>query len=138
VKRPTYGKELCLLCLDGGGVRGLSTLHILKRLMESVNPNNPQRNQTTSTGGLIALMLGRLGMPVDEAIEAYLDLSPKIFTKVHHRVTLKGQLQGRFDHTALETGVRELMDEKGFPAEDLLRNSCGEGCKTYGIRGHNQ
>jgi predicted acylesterase/phospholipase RssA len=145
VKRPTYGKELCLLCLDGGGVRGLSTLHILKRLMESVNPNNPPKPCEyfdmiggTSTGGLIALMLGRLGMPVDEAIEAYLDLSPKIFTKVHHRVTLKGQLQGRFDHTALETGVRELMDEKGFPAEDLLRNSSDEGCKTYGIRGHNQ
>lgn len=92
----------------------------------------------TSTGGLIALMLGRLGMPVDEAIEAYLDLSPKIFTKVYHRVTLKGQFQERFDHTALEMGVRELMDEKGFPAEDLLRNSSDEGCKTYGIRGRNQ
>lgn len=28
---------LCLLSLDGGGVRGLSTLLILKRLMERTN-----------------------------------------------------------------------------------------------------
>ena len=28
---------LCLLSLDGGGVRGLSTLRILKRIMDEVN-----------------------------------------------------------------------------------------------------
>jgi patatin-like phospholipase/acyl hydrolase len=28
---------LCLLSLDGGGVRGLSTLHILERLMKQLN-----------------------------------------------------------------------------------------------------
>jgi len=85
----TYGKELCLLSLDGGGVRGLSSLQILKRLMESINPEDPPKPCDyfdmiggTSTGGLIALMLGRLCMPVDEAIEAYIVLAPRIFTKV--------------------------------------------------------
>jgi predicted acylesterase/phospholipase RssA len=135
--RPTYGKELCLLCLDGGGVRGLSTLLILKRLMESINPLNPPKPCDyfdmiggTSTGGLIALMLGRLSMPVEEAIAAYLSLTPKIFTKVHHRVTLRGEIQGRFDHTAIEDGVRQLVDEKGFKPDDLLKNSSDSGCKT--------
>ena len=28
---------LCLLSLDGGGVRGLSTLRILKRIMDGIN-----------------------------------------------------------------------------------------------------
>ena len=30
---PVYETGLCLLSLDGGGVRGLSTLYILKGLM---------------------------------------------------------------------------------------------------------
>lgn len=30
------GKGLALLSLDGGGVRGLSSLHILKQLMERI------------------------------------------------------------------------------------------------------
>lgn len=30
-------KGLCLLSLDGGGVRGLSTLFILKRIMDQLN-----------------------------------------------------------------------------------------------------
>jgi patatin-like phospholipase/acyl hydrolase len=30
--------ELRLLALDGGGVRGLSALMILKQLMETINP----------------------------------------------------------------------------------------------------
>ncbi|KAG4428205.1 hypothetical protein IFR05_016312 [Cadophora sp. M221] len=132
------GQDLCLLCLDGGGVRGLSSLHIVKRLMESINPEDPPKPCDyfdmiggTSTGGLIALMLGRLAMPVDEAIEAYIALAPKIFTKMHHRVTLKGQVQGRFDHAAIEEGVRELLDEKGYNRDELLKDSSGLGCKTF-------
>lgn len=52
------GKNLRLLSLDGGGVRGLSSLHILKQLMQSINPNKPPKPCEyfhmiggTSTGG---------------------------------------------------------------------------------------
>lgn len=134
---PRYGKELCLLVLDGGGVRGLSSLQIVKRLMESINPDFPPRPCEhfdmiggTSTGGLIALMLGRLGMTVDEAIDAYLELSPKIFAKLHHRVTVKGKVQGRFDHTAVEQGVKELLVRRGLDADTLLKDTSEENCKT--------
>jgi patatin-like phospholipase/acyl hydrolase len=34
---PLDTNGLCLLSLDGGGVRGLSTLYILKRLMDRLN-----------------------------------------------------------------------------------------------------
>ena len=51
-------KELSLLALDGGGVRGLSTLMILKELMEKINPDSPPKPRDyfdmiggTSTGG---------------------------------------------------------------------------------------
>jgi patatin-like phospholipase/acyl hydrolase len=56
------GKDLRLLSLDGGGVRGLSSLMILKQLMEtiSVNPREPCKPCDyfdmiggTSTGGYV-------------------------------------------------------------------------------------
>jgi len=51
-------KEVRLLALDGGGVRGLSALMILEQLMEAVNPDSPPKPCDyfdmiggTSTGG---------------------------------------------------------------------------------------
>jgi patatin-like phospholipase/acyl hydrolase len=135
--RQNYGKELCLLSLDGGGVRGLSTLQIIKQLMGLIDPENPPRPCDyfdmiggTSTGGLIALMLGRLGVTVDEAIEAYTELFSKIFMKLHHRGTLKGKVQGRFDHTAIEEGVKALLVKKGYDKDVLLKESDANTCKT--------
>ena len=71
---------LRILSLDGGGVRGISSLHVLQILMNQIKlrliteykalePIPPLRPCHffdlicgTSTGGLIALMLGRLEM----------------------------------------------------------------------------
>ena len=62
VDREKHG--LCLLSLDGGGVRGLSALYILKNLMRNVNSERQRRGLSavkpcevfdliggTSTGG---------------------------------------------------------------------------------------
>jgi patatin-like phospholipase/acyl hydrolase len=68
-----------ILSLDGGGVRGISSLYILKELMAQVSRQHRAENSQTprispkpceyfdlicgtSTGGLIALMLGRMRM----------------------------------------------------------------------------
>lgn len=106
--RPRYGKGLALLSLDGGGIRGLSSLYIVQSLMEQLDPENPPKPYDcfdliggTSTGGLIALMLGRLRMTVDECIEAYLELMPTVFEKTKHRYSVsKRKLQGRYDGKA--------------------------------------
>jgi patatin-like phospholipase/acyl hydrolase len=131
------GGGLNLLCLDGGGVRGLSSLYILKQLMELININNPPRPCEcfdmiggTSTGGLIAIMLGRLGMTVEQCIIAYERLSPEIFTKLHHRLKINGKLQGRFDHKAIEKGVKDLLRDKGIDEELLMYDRSGGSCKT--------
>lgn len=59
--------ELTIIVVDGGGVRGLVSLLILQRLMYLINPKEPPKPCDvfdmivgTSTGGLIAIMLGRL------------------------------------------------------------------------------
>jgi len=53
-----------LLALDGGGVRDLSTLQILKQLMDTINPESPPKPCDyfdiiggTSTGGSVLLTL---------------------------------------------------------------------------------
>ena len=62
-----------VLALDGGGVRGLSSLLILREIMEDIEQQTDAANTPrpceyfdliggTSTGGLIAIMLGLLGM----------------------------------------------------------------------------
>lgn len=70
---------LRILSLDGGGVRGISSLYILRALMIQVSLQHASEGGQslgpipkpadyfdlicgTSTGGLIALMLGRLRM----------------------------------------------------------------------------
>ena len=40
---PIDKEGLCLLSLDGGGVRGLSTLRILKRIMDGLNRSRKER-----------------------------------------------------------------------------------------------
>jgi patatin-like phospholipase/acyl hydrolase len=57
------GKELRLLALDGGGIRGLSSLMILGQLMQTINPDSPPKPCDyfdmiggTSTGGWVITM----------------------------------------------------------------------------------
>jgi len=81
---------LRILSLDGGGVRGISSLYILKELMEQITlqhiAENPDAEEVaprpcdyfdlicgTSTGGLIALLLGRLDMVTTNPISLNID-----------------------------------------------------------------
>ncbi|ERF74884.1 hypothetical protein EPUS_09291 [Endocarpon pusillum Z07020] len=83
-----------LLCLDGGGVRGLSSLHILKKLMETIDPGRPPKPCKyfdmiggTSTGGMF----------------------DQVFKKKRLPVTIGGRIQDRFDTQALEKAIKEVV-----------------------------
>ncbi|KAF2183097.1 hypothetical protein K469DRAFT_463854, partial [Zopfia rhizophila CBS 207.26] len=80
-----------------GGVRGLSTLYIWKGIMRELNGERhhnwlPSMEPCkifdviggTSTGGLIAIMLGRLEMVIDECISKYTELMKDVFDKKSH------------------------------------------------------
>jgi hypothetical protein len=72
---------LNVLCLDGGGCRAIMQLILLMHLLQQVEPTKDAATLRpcqyfdlicgTSSGGCLALMLGRLGMSVGEAMDAF-------------------------------------------------------------------
>ncbi|KAE8354187.1 phospholipase [Aspergillus coremiiformis] len=134
---------LCLLSLDGGGVRGLSTLYILKHLMNRLSHERPGRGPVkpcevfdliggTSTGGLIAIMLGRLEMSVDECIDTYIKLMSSIFKKKRRwPVNLWGNIRSRFDATKLESAIKDVMESHGANETDLFDDGGERGCRVF-------
>jgi patatin-like phospholipase/acyl hydrolase len=114
-------RPLRILTFDGGGFRGIASLVILKALLSRVDPKIKAGEHQpgnyfdliggTSTGGLLALMFGRLGMTVKAAIDQYHALAPQIFGK-------DGGLQdflrkgARFDSAPFENALAEwLLDQ---------------------------
>ena len=78
-----------ILSLDGGGVRGLATLGLLKTVEDTLRARSSQPEQFrlsdyfdliggTSTGALMATLLA-LGETVDEITELYFEMCPQIF-----------------------------------------------------------
>jgi predicted acylesterase/phospholipase RssA len=136
-----------ILSLDGGGVRGYSTLMILDQLMRKLGKQRGEKLHPweefdmiagTSTGGLIAIMLGRLQMSVAECIEAYRDLSSRVFKEARHPANLAGKAsdlyrgRGRFEAGPLEQCVKELLVRKNMPEEELLKEECNkDACKVF-------
>jgi hypothetical protein len=79
---------------------------------------------------LIAVMLGRLRMSVADCITAYLSLSDRVFRKTRHRVTVNGQVQGRFDAEELARAVREVVKQQDLPKNALLKDAPEAACKV--------
>ena len=75
-------------------------------------------------------MLGRMQLSVDECLEAYSDLAPKIFIHVRHRIKLAtGETQGRFDHEAMEQGIKDVLVQHRMDPESLFKSPIAD-CKT--------
>jgi hypothetical protein len=157
---PLDRNGLCLLSLDGGGVRGLSTLYILKGLMARLNYERQVANLPpvkpceifdliggTSTGGyvdsistvkatdisrLIAIMLGRLEMDVDECVSAYVELMKTVFDEKSSwlPVSWAGRTKAQFNSKRLNNTIEEVITRHGASKADLLNDGNLRGCRV--------
>jgi hypothetical protein len=125
--------EHLILTLDGGGIRGYSSLLILQQLMREVAecerrlqkeegpvPGSTRQNFNeddllpchyfdfmygTSTGGLIAVMLARLRMTVPQCLEIYRRVGQDLFG--HRRTSIP--LATKYHHKPLEKAVKDIV-----------------------------
>ncbi|KAF2192161.1 kinase subdomain-containing protein, partial [Zopfia rhizophila CBS 207.26] len=143
---PVDTTGLCLLSLDGGGIRGLSALYILKGLMDQLNQARRAANLPpvkpceifdliggTSTGGLIAIMLGRLEMDVNECISAYSKLMKTVFEEKSSWLPVgwTGRTKAQFDSKRLKSAIEEVIGSKGASTADVFNNGKVRGCLTF-------
>ncbi|OTA97970.1 hypothetical protein M434DRAFT_64686 [Hypoxylon sp. CO27-5] len=126
-------RPLRVLSLDGGGVRGLASLHILNAVMKKVSPSKKPCEVFdmiggTSTGGLIAIMLGRLKMTVEECILAYEEVMGEVFCGPKYlRYLWRGQF---YSAENIEKAIKKLLREKIKDEEaSLIDEDCP--CKIF-------
>ncbi|KDQ16906.1 hypothetical protein BOTBODRAFT_219380 [Botryobasidium botryosum FD-172 SS1] len=126
-------RPLRLLSLDGGGVRGISSLHILKEIMLKVSNGDASAKPCdyfdmiagTSTGGLIAIMLGRLQMTVDECIKSYNELAKVVFTSENHEGTI-----ARYDGKVLADCIKKIVNQRTQNSDATMLDEQGK-CKVF-------
>jgi len=140
---------LRLLSLDGGGVRGLSSLMVLDDLMENIAQEEKRigkrsKSDTTplkpcdyfdliggtSTGGIIAILLSRLRLDCKQCIGIYTKLAEEIF-KHDKSISLFGVKiptgGSRFSGAVLEKAIKQaLIDLKYDPEERMWDDSLFE------------
>ena len=133
-----------LLSLDGGGIKGLFAALVIKRLIEEVQSlegSSSSRKHPcdyfdliggTSTGGLLAIMLGRLDMDINTCIATYRSLARKIFDQssmfqfLRPLHTLSSLALGRpwFSGDVLKTCICETINQNlGANEQRILRSS---------------
>lgn len=110
-----------ILSIDGGGFRGLSSLIILNHIMRMLTDNPDEEPLLlpcqifdlicgTSTGGIIAILLGRFGLDCLTAISIYQELGPRVFGRDEGKMwghILAGE---QFSSTEFETFMAELVE----------------------------
>ncbi|QKD57463.2 acyl transferase/acyl hydrolase/lysophospholipase [Fusarium oxysporum Fo47] len=116
-----------VLSLDGGGVRALSSLIILNRLMREAG-KEPAAVFTaavgTSGGGYVwlgdnnpralvllnALMIGRLGLELTACQQQFLILSREVFQHREPWYMLRGILRPRYSHLRMEEEIKRVIE----------------------------
>lgn len=139
-------QSLRVLCIDGGGIKGYTSLLILKRIfrtlvIEGNLAEEPRPCQVfdliagTSTGGLIAVMLGRLHMTIDECIAEYEEVGKRIFGKRPPCGQLGKMVKGLasspfYDIGGLQEEIKKVLDEMKIPRNEAFLERTTPQCRV--------
>ena len=111
-----------VLVIDGGGFRGLGCLLIVDRIMKEVATRSRRSLMPcqvfdliggTSTGGLLALLLGRFGLDCTTAIQIYKTLGESIFGDVKHGLWDRLVSSSDFDPKGFEDALGIFLENYG-------------------------
>ena len=116
----TDSRALRLLCVDGGGVRGLVPLRVLQNLKKRTKQEPHQLFDLicgSGTGGVLAILLGLLKVPVDECVDLYKELGKEVFEVGWFRMIKNVATdRARFSSETLERCMKEVLQKYGHPA----------------------
>ena len=111
--------------------------------MKRINPQSPpkpcehfQLIGGTSTGGLIAIMLGVFRMSVDECISKYMELSFDVFQPKRDKANILGRVQdkwsalGKYDSEGLVHHFKAVAAELRGDADALLLQNDASQCRV--------
>ncbi|EXK25131.1 hypothetical protein FOMG_18188 [Fusarium oxysporum f. sp. melonis 26406] len=137
VKPPHAGVRI--LCLDGGGFRGIVSLLVLRHIEKYLSPELPIQSffdliVGTSTGGIISLGLGVNNWTVDDCIQTFRELCHRAFTPREMKgVPVLEQLAVIGHGSMYKTKpFEELLKEKFDQNRSLFGGSLGEGSDEPG------
>ena len=83
-RRAVSGRGVRVLCMDGGGIRGVATIQMLRRLELGTGRKIHELFDLvcgTSTGGILAMAVGVHAHSLDRCDAIYADLGTQIFSK---------------------------------------------------------
>ena len=82
---------------------------------------------------LIAIMLGRLGMTIDECIQAYEELMGSIFGSKAHwsKLSMSANVNAQYDSKKVRTAIEKVLVERNISTDTLLNDGTARRCKMY-------
>ncbi|CAE6444805.1 unnamed protein product [Rhizoctonia solani] len=134
-----------MYCKDGGGVRGISSLILLKEVMNRLESEGGLKTTPipaehfdiiagSGTGGISACMTGRLRMSAAKATEEYAKLMKSIFAD---KKALRGT--SAYKGTKLQQALQSMVEEATGNKNKMMKYTGTDECRTmvFAMSKHN-
>lgn len=124
---PPMKQGIRILSIDGGGIRGLMVMEMLKKLEELTGTRICEMFDYicgVSTGSVIACTVGATGKSISDLSDLYRDLSTKIFTQN----AFFGARSLIWNHGYYDTALWESILKEHVGMTQLIKTTRRKGC----------